>query len=161
MSCHTIPIYSAPTRTPASARAWRTRDGILPDGNQPVDRLWVFWRKAATGAQSSTIYFATYRAGFDLVDLFKRNHVGVDPECHLSDHGCYRPCRTLGDRWRQDESVRDNRSAAAPSAAVIHYEWTDSNRTVQAATVNGRGLWMDTRTQGTVAAGICRGRQCQ
>ncbi|MCL5103391.1 MAG: PQQ-binding-like beta-propeller repeat protein [Armatimonadetes bacterium] len=35
----------------------------------PVDRLWVFWRKAGTGIESSTIFFTTYRVGVDLAKL--------------------------------------------------------------------------------------------
>lgn len=39
----------------------------------PVDRLWVFWRKAGTGVKTSTIYYKTYRVGIDLAAL------GYDP----------------------------------------------------------------------------------
>ncbi|MHB9038466.1 MAG: hypothetical protein ACYC64_17580 [Armatimonadota bacterium] len=35
----------------------------------PIDRLWVFWRKAGTGVNTSTIYYKTYRVGIDLTKL--------------------------------------------------------------------------------------------
>lgn len=44
-----------------------TKSGIVYSNNTaasfiaPIDRLWVFWRKAGTGANTSSIYFKTYR----------------------------------------------------------------------------------------------------
>jgi hypothetical protein len=43
-----------------------TNGGAKP---APVDRLWVFWRKAGTGVNTSTIYYKTYRVGVDLAKL--------------------------------------------------------------------------------------------
>lgn len=62
---------------PGLGSDWRTSGP--PTGNQPVDRMWVFWRKAAAGAQSSTIYYSTYRVGVELSDLFKRNGMVMTP----------------------------------------------------------------------------------
>lgn len=42
----------------------------------PVDRLWVLWRKAGSGVNSSTIFWKTYRIG---VDLTKLVDTGGDP----------------------------------------------------------------------------------
>ncbi|MCE5200285.1 hypothetical protein LLG39_15060, partial [bacterium] len=46
----------------------------------PVDRLWVFWRKAGTGVKSSTIFYSTYRVGVDLAKLGK-------PPIRIDDSG--------------------------------------------------------------------------
>lgn len=81
MACHTNPVLQNDSN-PGLGLTWRTANGI-PDeknGPVPVDRMWVFWRKAATGAQSSTIYFSTYRMGVELADLFKRNRIATNPE---------------------------------------------------------------------------------
>lgn len=37
--------------------------------NAPVDRLWVFWKKAGTSVDSSTVYYKTYRMGVDISRL--------------------------------------------------------------------------------------------
>lgn len=39
------------------------------DKPAPVDRLWVFWRKAGTAVDSSTIFYTTMRIGVDLAKL--------------------------------------------------------------------------------------------
>jgi hypothetical protein len=51
-----------------------TYDQVLigPNGEVPVDRLWVFWRRPNTGGlRASTVYFKTYRLALDppLTDL--------------------------------------------------------------------------------------------
>ncbi|MEN6356582.1 MAG: hypothetical protein ABFD83_05800 [Armatimonadota bacterium] len=43
--------------------------GDFSGSSAPVDRLWVFWRKAGTGVKTSTIYYKTYRVGVDLTKL--------------------------------------------------------------------------------------------
>jgi outer membrane protein assembly factor BamB len=38
----------------------------LSGPNRDVDRLWVLWRKAGTGVNSSTVFWKTYRVGIDI-----------------------------------------------------------------------------------------------
>ena len=138
MSCRLTPDPRNPDPNPGLGAAWRTQNGI-PDGSQPVDRLWVFWRKAASGSQSSTIFFATYRAGFDLADLLKRNRIKVVPNATYRITDVTPPA--VGP-WEIDGSktkVYITSIGGAPSSAVIHYEYKDSNGNVHPDTVDGAG----------------------
>lgn len=45
----------------------------------PVDRLWVFWRKAGAGIESSTIFYSTYRVGVDLTKLLDKAGKPAEP----------------------------------------------------------------------------------
>ena len=58
----------------------------------PIDRLWVFWRKAGAGIESSTIFYKTYRVGVNITEL-------------LDTEGS--PARPV--RWSFDTQVQDYR----------------------------------------------------
>lgn len=60
----------------SSPRAFIERTPMTPESNPgmssvggPVDRMWVFWRKAGSGVNTSTIYYSTYRVGVDISKL--------------------------------------------------------------------------------------------
>lgn len=56
-----------PTTNPGVCDAIGSSD--YSDPRMSVDRLWVFWRKAGTAVDSSTIFYKTYRVGVDLAKL--------------------------------------------------------------------------------------------
>ncbi|MCX6345866.1 MAG: hypothetical protein NT018_12480 [Armatimonadetes bacterium] len=109
----------------------------------PVDRLWTFWRKAAPGAQSSTIYFSTYRIGVDLPDLFKRNGQTMVTDTKYRITGVESATGGNGcESWeidgsgskvylRQDDekyqTLAKSGLGTLPSPLIVRYQWKDSN----------------------------------
>jgi len=68
---------SMTTATNPGMCRWQNSYG--QDKPAPVDRLWVFWRKAGAGVDSSTIFYSTYRVGADLTGLFDEDGKPAKP----------------------------------------------------------------------------------
>lgn len=65
-----------PASNPGMCR-WETSTGDPKPA--PVDRLWVLWRRADPGTNSSTIFWKTYRVGIDLSRYLDSNGKPLPP----------------------------------------------------------------------------------
>ncbi|MCE5315703.1 MAG: hypothetical protein ABFD49_07930 [Armatimonadota bacterium] len=76
--------------------------------NAPVDRLWVFWRKAGTGVNTSTIYYKTYRVGIDLAAL------GHKPIPMITDYSKYATMGKIPGNVDSDANLSVSSTALGP-----------------------------------------------
>lgn len=130
---------------PGLLDGWKDNQGKAKPA--PVDRLWVFWRKAGTGIESGTIYYRTMRVGIDLTQQalangspalpIKMRPDGTPTKLNVTGNlGAWEVDRTGRYIWftETDERYRslytpDNNLAlgANPGAITIAYTCSDGN----------------------------------